>query len=156
MAITLEAAQEALARVNAPDVGQPITELGIVRNLTVQDTKATLTLVIPLSDYPAKTTLTVAVREALTKAGATSVDVGYDVNPLPLVKNIILVMSGKGGVGKSTVATNLTMALHRAGHRVGLLDADIYGPSIPTMMGVAGRPISQDGKRIEPLQRFSV
>ena len=72
------------------------------------------------------------------------------------VKNIVLVMSGKGGVGKSSVATNLTMALARAGFRVGLLDADIYGPSIPTMLGVAGRPVSLDGKTIEPLARFGV
>jgi ATP-binding protein involved in chromosome partitioning len=77
-------------------------------------------------------------------------------DPIPQVKNVILVMSGKGGVGKSTVATNLTMALHRSGFRVGLLDADIYGPSIPTMLGVAGRPISTDGKTIEPLERFGV
>jgi len=69
---------------------------------------------------------------------------------------VILVMSGKGGVGKSTVATNLTMALARSGHRVGLLDADIYGPSIPTMMGITGRPVSLDGKTIEPLTRFGV
>jgi ATP-binding protein involved in chromosome partitioning len=65
-------------------------------------------------------------------------------------------MSGKGGVGKSSVATNVAMALARAGYRVGLLDADIYGPSIPTMFGVAGRPVSLDGKRIEPLTRFGV
>jgi ATP-binding protein involved in chromosome partitioning len=75
---------------------------------------------------------------------------------LPGVKNIVLVMSGKGGVGKSSVATNLSMALARAGFRVGLLDADIYGPSIPTMLGVAGRPVSLDGKTIEPLSRFGV
>jgi ATP-binding protein involved in chromosome partitioning len=66
------------------------------------------------------------------------------------------VMSGKGGVGKSTCATNLALALKRAGHRVGLLDADIYGPSIPTMLGVMGRPVSTDGKTIEPLERFGV
>ncbi len=77
-------------------------------------------------------------------------------DPLPEVRNIILVMSGKGGVGKSSVATNLTLALSRSGFRVGLLDADIYGPSIPTMLGVAGRPFSVDGKRIEPLERFGV
>ncbi len=81
--------------------------------------------------------------------------VGAD-DPLPGVKNIVLVMSGKGGVGKSSVATNLTMALARAGFRTGLLDADIYGPSIPTMFGVAGRPVSLDGKTIEPLARFGV
>ena len=65
-------------------------------------------------------------------------------------------MSGKGGVGKSTLATNLTMALARLGHRVGLLDADIYGPSIPTMLGATGRPVSLDGKNIEPIERFGV
>jgi ATP-binding protein involved in chromosome partitioning len=81
--------------------------------------------------------------------------VGAD-DPLPGVKNIVLVMSGKGGVGKSSVATNLTMSLARAGFRTGLLDADIYGPSIPTMLGVAGRPVSLDGKTIEPLSRFGI
>jgi ATP-binding protein involved in chromosome partitioning len=77
-------------------------------------------------------------------------------DPLPTVRNVILVMSGKGGVGKSTTATNLALALKRAGYRVGLLDADIYGPSIPTMLGVSGRPVSTDGKSIEPLERFGV
>lgn len=77
-------------------------------------------------------------------------------DPLPTVRNVILVMSGKGGVGKSTTATNLALSLKRAGHRVGLLDADIYGPSIPTMLGVSGRPVSTDGKTIEPLERFGV
>jgi ATP-binding protein involved in chromosome partitioning len=77
-------------------------------------------------------------------------------DPLPKVKNIVLVMSGKGGAGKSSVATNLAMALVRAGYRSGLLDADIYGPSIPTMLGIAGRPVSMDGKTIEPLARFGL
>jgi ATP-binding protein involved in chromosome partitioning len=77
-------------------------------------------------------------------------------DPLPTVNNIVLVMSGKGGVGKSSVAANLAMALARVGYRVGLLDADIYGPSIPTMLGIAGRPVSMDGKTIEPLARFGV
>jgi ATP-binding protein involved in chromosome partitioning len=77
-------------------------------------------------------------------------------DPVPSIRHVVLVMSGKGGVGKSTVATNLTMALAKLGHRVGLLDADIYGPSIPTMLGVSGRPVSTDGKKIEPLERFGV
>jgi ATP-binding protein involved in chromosome partitioning len=77
-------------------------------------------------------------------------------DPLPGVKNIVLVMSGKGGVGKSSVAVNVVMALARRGYRVGLLDADIYGPSIPTMLGVNGRPVSLDGKTIAPLERFGI
>jgi ATP-binding protein involved in chromosome partitioning len=76
-------------------------------------------------------------------------------DPLPETKNIILVMSGKGGVGKSTVATNLALALSRMGTRVGILDADMYGPSIPTLLGITGRPLT-DGSKIQPLQRFGV
>jgi ATP-binding protein involved in chromosome partitioning len=81
-------------------------------------------------------------------------EIGAD-DPVPGVKNVILVMSGKGGVGKSTVATNLALALKTMGLKVGLLDADIYGPSIPTMLGISGQPMS-DGKRIQPLERFGV
>lgn len=76
-------------------------------------------------------------------------------NPLPGVKHVVLVMSGKGGVGKSTVCSNLALALKRDGYRVGLLDADMYGPSVPTMFGIHGRPRT-DGQRIEPLERFGV
>lgn len=76
-------------------------------------------------------------------------------NPLPGVKHVVLVMSGKGGVGKSTVCSNLALALKRDGYRVGLLDADMYGPSVPTMFGIHGRPRS-NGQRIEPLERFGV
>jgi len=81
-------------------------------------------------------------------------EIGAD-DPVPGVKNVILVMSGKGGVGKSTVATNVALALKALGLKVGLLDADIYGPSIPTMLGISGQPMS-DGKKIQPLERFGV
>lgn len=76
--------------------------------------------------------------------------------PLPNVKHIVAVASGKGGVGKSTVATNLAVALARRGHPVGLMDADIYGPSLPLMMHVAGRPIANADKRILPLRAHGV
>src|SRR6201992_1297949 len=76
-------------------------------------------------------------------------------DPVPGVKDIVLVMSGKGGVGKSTVAANLALALKRMGKSVGLLDADMYGPSVPTMFGISGRPISS-GTKIQPLIRFGV
>ncbi|MFZ3127767.1 MAG: iron-sulfur cluster carrier protein ApbC, partial [Rhodoferax sp.] len=78
------------------------------------------------------------------------------VQLLPGVKNIVAVASGKGGVGKSTTAANLALALAAEGARVGLLDADIYGPSMPMMMGIAGRPESADGKTMEPMENYGV
>ena len=78
------------------------------------------------------------------------------LSPLPSVKNIIAVGSGKGGVGKSTVAVNLALALAADGAKVGVLDADIYGPSVPLMLGLTGRPDSPDGKTIEPMRAHGV
>jgi ATP-binding protein involved in chromosome partitioning len=92
--------------------------------------------------------------EIVWKPATASRNIAPD-DPVPGARNVILVMSGKGGVGKSTVAANLALALHQQGHRVGLLDADIYGPSIPTMFGINGRPTS-DGEKIQPLTRFGV
>ena len=78
------------------------------------------------------------------------------LSPLPRVRNVIAIGSGKGGVGKSTTATNLALALALDGARVGLLDADVYGPSIPTMLGLSGRPDSPDGKSIVPMQAHGI
>jgi len=78
------------------------------------------------------------------------------LSPSPRVKNVIAVGSGKGGVGKSTTAVNLALALHAEGARVGILDADVYGPSIPTMLGLSGKPESPDNKSIEPMRAFGV
>src|SRR5688500_8660073 len=79
-----------------------------------------------------------------------------NLSPLPRVRNIIAIGSGKGGVGKSTTAVNLALALAGDGARVGVLDADVYGPSVPMMLGLSGRPDSPDGKSIEPMRAHGV
>jgi len=76
--------------------------------------------------------------------------------PLPRIRNVIAIGSGKGGVGKSTTAVNLALALQRQGARVGVLDADVYGPSVPAMLGLSGRPDSPDNKSIEPMRAFGI
>jgi ATP-binding protein involved in chromosome partitioning len=167
MPITLDSARAALALVFDPELGRPLTDLGVVAELTVEDAGVVvlgLALPIPGASYRAR--VGALAEEALRAAGASKVVFRGDLaipsrnvmpdDPCPGVKNIVLVMSGKGGVGKSTVATNLTLAAARLGAKVGLLDADMYGPSIPTMLGVNGRPGSVDGQKFLPLERFGV
>ena len=89
-----------------------------------------------------------------TRIAAHAVQPG--LSPAPRVRNVIAVGSGKGGVGKSTTAVNLALALQRLGARVGVLDADVYGPSVPAMLGLSGRPESPDDKSIEPMRAFGV
>ena len=121
--------------------------------------------------YPAKSQIA-GFRKALVAAAKTvpgvenvSVNVSSKIIPhsvqrgvqlLPNIKNIVAVASGKGGVGKSTTAVNLALALAAEGASVGILDADIYGPSIPMMMGINGKPESADGKTMEPLENYGV
>ena len=125
-----------------------------------------LTLGYPLSGDATKP-LRVAVTALLQEEGLAlaGFEVGHrivshavqpNLSPLPRIRNILAVGSGKGGVGKSTTAVNLALALAAEGARVGVLDADVYGPSIPTMLGLSGRPDSPDGKSIEPMRAHGV
>jgi ATP-binding protein involved in chromosome partitioning len=166
MSLTSDSVKQAAGALLEPEVGKTLGELGMIRDVSVDGTSVTLRLVLHTPAYLPREALVEHVEKAVKKAGATTVaiDVGYEItrrdvqadDPCPDVANIILVMSGKGGVGKSTVATNLSLALSRSGAKVGLLDADMYGPSIPTMLGVNGRPVSADGQKFLPLERFGV
>ncbi|HMY16386.1 MAG TPA: Mrp/NBP35 family ATP-binding protein [Polyangium sp.] len=166
MALSVEAATAAVAGVSDPELQRSLVDAGMLGDVQVDADKVSLDLVQTTPAWAHKERVQNDVTSALRQAGATDVVVTWHANvpernilpddPCPGVRNIVLVMSGKGGVGKSTVATNLTMALNRLGCRVGLLDADMYGPSIPTMLGVMGRPTSLDGRRFSPLERFGV
>ena len=155
-------ARSALSAVIDPLTGQDWVSGKQLKSLHVAQGKATVAIVL---GYPAQsrwTDYTALVEQALQGVeGITSVEVNWSTKvqihaaprgqtPLPGVKNLIGVASGKGGVGKSTTAINLALALAAEGASVGMLDADIYGPSQPLMMGLSGRPDSPDGKSIEP------
>jgi ATP-binding protein involved in chromosome partitioning len=140
-----------------------------VRAVTVHGERAQIELALgfPVGGYERE--LSARISEALSKAGfpaSISLNLRAEIaahavqkglQPLAGIKNVLAVASGKGGVGKSTVSANLALALAHQGAAVGLLDADIYGPSQPLMMGLTGqRPVSRDGKKIEPLSAYGV
>ena len=157
-----------LKDVKDPSSGRSLGDLAMVKSVEMlPGDAARVTVELPTPASPHKAALDAAVRAAVK--GLTRLEVAFtsDVRRspskgqgpdlVPGVKNVILVGSGKGGVGKSTVSANIAVALAQLGARVGLLDADIYGPSIPLMMGLFGsKPASADGKTVEPLTAHGV
>jgi len=168
--LTETSARAAAEAVIDPIYQKSLGELGVVKRVEVDAAAAepsvSVTITVNTLSDAKRRELNEAVEAALHAAGAVRADVAFDFeapmrrtnadDPVPQVRNVVLVMSGKGGVGKSTCAANLALSLLRMGARVGLLDADIYGPSVPTMLGVSGHPHSKDGKHIEPMARFGM
>ncbi len=160
-------ASEALVRhilgaLDDPHTGAPLVDA--VRAIGVDGERVSVDIQLGYPAAGAVDAITTRVKQALEADPAiasASVSIGTRVHahkvqgtlaPLPGVKNIIVVASGKGGVGKSTVSANLALALVAEGAKVGVLDADIYGPSQPRMLGISGKPQSPDGKTIIPMQ----
>ena len=158
----------ALRVVRDPDLHRDIVSLNFVKDLTVRGADVSFTIELTTPACPVRDELKAAsikaVREAVPGVGNLDVAMTSRVTAhensqketvLPGVKNTIAVASGKGGVGKSTVAVNLAVGLAREGARVGLVDADVYGPSIPLMMGITGRPQVR-GTRLIPIDQWGV
>ena len=157
-----------LQGIEDPHTGKSLADSGEIRDIAVVDGKVAVDICL---GYPADTfvdELSATVKEklhTLPDVHDSDVKVSWEITshavqkslkPIENIKNVIAVASGKGGVGKSTVAVNLALALASEGAAVGILDADIYGPSQPTMMGIKGQPESKDGKTLEPLENHGL
>ncbi|MCB9893651.1 MAG: Mrp/NBP35 family ATP-binding protein [Planctomycetes bacterium] len=165
MSWTEDDIKAALKGVQDPDLKQDLVELGMIKAIKSEGQTVELTVQLTTPACPLKDQISGEVKAALKKLGASDVKVNFSADTsrmqtasdlIPGVRNVVFVASGKGGVGKSTVAANLAIALAESGAAVGLLDGDIYGPSMPTMFGVHHQPTATDDKRIIPHEKFGL
>lgn len=169
--LTRDQVIDVLRTVNDPELNRDLVTLSMVRDVKVDAGRVSLEVELTTPACPMKETIQHDVEQAIARVGGAVSELRWSsrvrttltqqVAPgqeavLEGVKNVILVASGKGGVGKSTVAANLAVALAQEGAKVGLLDADIYGPSIPIMFGVHERPSTPDGKKIHPVHAHGI
>jgi ATP-binding protein involved in chromosome partitioning len=170
MSITKQQVIDALSHVEEPDLKKDLVTLNMIEDIAIDGLNVSFTVVLTTPACPLKALIENACRNAILhfvdKAAQVTVKMTARVtsqqagNNLKAIKNIIAVSSGKGGVGKSTVAANLALGLAKTGAKVGLIDADIYGPSVPIMFGLEGakpHATQQDGKtRIEPIEKYGI
>lgn len=173
--LTKEKVEEALSRIKYPGFNRDIVSFGVINKIEIEQNRLNVYLKFTTSNRETKSEIMADINKVLsetftnvqlnieeTTAGGGSArtmgsgDPWAGRAPIEGVKNIIAVASGKGGVGKSTVSTNLAIALSRRGYNIGLMDSDIYGPSIHIMMGVDERPMVSGEQKILPIEKFGI
>ncbi len=171
MELTRERIIKVLKGVKYPGFNRDIVSFGLVKDIALEGSKVTLSIVLPKPDRKLQSEIEEEVRKAIfgipgvedlsMKIGSRpqkqiTADAGSEKSKLPDVKYYIAVASGKGGVGKSTIATNLSLAISKKRQKVGLMDADIWGPSAPLMMGISEKPRATTDDKIVPIEKFGL